>query len=75
MMFNVGSLDRAVRFALGVMLIAAPFVQPTADYFVAWGLWKYAVVTVGFLSFGTALFRFCPAYTLFGVSTCGIKKP
>ena len=68
---NVGSIDRALRFVLGVMLLAAPFVSPTAEVIAPWGLGKYGVIAAGFVLFGTAMFRFCPAYALFGVRTCG----
>ena len=74
-MFNVGSTDRALRFALGAVLLAAPFLPMFADFFAAVGLWKFAAVAVGAVLIGTAAFRFCPAYRLVGISTCRIPAP
>lgn len=70
-MTNVGSLDRTIRFIVGAILLALPFVAP---FFAAWGAWKFAVVAVGVVMLATALFRFCPAYTLLGIRTCPIRK-
>jgi hypothetical protein len=73
-MVNVGSIDRALRFVLGVVLLAAPFLPPLAGYFADIGAWKYAVAGAGVVMLGTAIFRFCPAYMLFGIRTCELKK-
>jgi Protein of unknown function (DUF2892) len=73
-MVNVGSVDRALRFLLGLALLAAPFLPPLADYFAGIGAWKYAVAAAGVMMLGTAIFRFCPAYTLLGIRTCELKK-
>ena len=71
-MVNIGSLDRAIRFVLGIALLAAPFVLP--DLFAPLGQWSLAVAAVGAVLFGTALFRICPAYMLFGIRTCDIGR-
>jgi hypothetical protein len=73
-MANVGSADRIMRFVLGALLIAAPFVPPLAGYVAGWGEWKFVLALVGAVLVGTAAFRFCPAYMLFGVRTCAIGK-
>jgi hypothetical protein len=73
-MVNVGSIDRALRFVLGAALLAAPFLPPLAGSFGGIGAWKYAVAGAGVVMLGTAIFRFCPAYTLFGIRTCELKK-
>jgi hypothetical protein len=73
-MVNVGSIDRALRFVLGAVLLVAPILPPLAGYFAEIGAWKYAVAGVGVVMLGTAIFRFCPAYTLFGIRTCELKK-
>ena len=73
-MVNVGSIDRALRLALGAVLLAAPFLPPMAGYFAEIGAWKYAVAGAGIAMLGTAIFRFCPAYMLFGIRTCELKK-
>jgi hypothetical protein len=56
---NVGGLDRAVRVALGIALIAMVFFPPVT----AWG-W------LGVIPLATALFGTCPLYSLIGVDTC-----
>ncbi len=73
-MVNVGSVDRALRFVLGTALLVAPFVPPLAGFFAGWGEWKFAVAAVGLVLVGTAVFRMCPAYMLFGIRTCEIAK-
>lgn len=56
---NVGTLDRNLRLLLGVGLLSLVFVGPQTP----WGL-------VGLLPLLTGLSRFCPAYSVVGVSTC-----
>lgn len=73
-MANVGSLDRTLRFILGAILLAAPFLPPLAGVFAGWGAWKFAVAAVGVVLIATAGFRFCPAYRLLGLRTCAISK-
>ena len=71
-MANVGCIDRAVRVVLGVLLVAAPFVSPVAEAVAGWGNWRYLLVAAGVVMLGTAAFRFCPAYKLFGIRTCKV---
>ncbi len=73
-MANVGSFDRTLRFIVGAILLASPFLPQLAGFFAAWGAWKFAVAAVGLVMLGTAAFRFCPAYTLLGIRTCPISK-
>ncbi|RQO56015.1 DUF2892 domain-containing protein [Paucibacter sp. KBW04] len=61
---NVGSLDRSIRIVAGVALIALT----ATGHIGAWG-W------IGVVPVLTGLFRFCPAYLPFGLSTCAVKKP
>lgn len=63
MFANVGTLDRLLRILLGVGLIALVFVGPKTP----WG-WVGAVPLL------TGLIGFCPAYRLFGLSTCPLKR-
>jgi hypothetical protein len=56
---NVGSADRLLRIALGLVLIALVFVGPKS----AWG-W------IGIIPLATGLLRTCPAYSILGVNTC-----
>ena len=41
-MRNVGTLDRTLRFILGAVLVAAPFLLGTT--FAPLGAWRFAVV-------------------------------
>lgn len=56
---NVGSADRIARIVLGLVLIGLVFVGPQTP----WG-W------IGVVPLLTGLFKTCPAYSLFGISTC-----
>ncbi len=59
---NVGSTDRILRIVVGLILIVATLL----GYVGAWG-W------IGIVPLLTGVFRFCPAYLPFGLSTCKIK--
>ena len=72
-MVNVGGADRALRALLGVILLAIPFVPAAAAALAGMGAWIWAVPAVGAVLLLTALFRFCPAYTLLGIRTCAVK--
>ena len=62
---NVGGIDRVLRIAVGIVLLSLVFIlEGSARY---WGL-------VGLLPLVTGLFRFCPAYSLFGLSTCPMER-
>lgn len=60
---NVGSIDRAIRIVIGLALIAATLLG-----FI--GVWGW----LGVIPLATGIFRFCPAYLPFGMSTCDSKK-
>lgn len=59
---NVGTIDRSLRIAVGLILIGLSLSGMI-------GLWGW----IGVVPLATGLFRFCPAYPLLGISTC--KKP
>jgi hypothetical protein len=64
MSINVGSADRLIRIVLGLVLIALTVMS-------GWGmLGTIVAAVVGGVLVVTALFRFCPAYRLFGIRTC-----
>lgn len=63
MKINVGSIDRAVRIVLGAILIALAATGKVGP----WG-W------IGVVPLVTGLVKFCPAYLLFGLSTCPLQK-
>ena len=60
---NEGTLDRAMRIILGLVLIAMVFVGPATP----WG-W------IGVVPLLTGLVGFCPLYRLVGVNTCALNK-
>lgn len=59
---NVGTLDRSLRIAVGLVLIAPSLAGVI-------GLWGW----IGLVPLATGIFRFCPAYPLLGISTCKAK--
>jgi hypothetical protein len=61
---NVGMIDRIARIVLGVVLIA--FAIPLGFPQTGWN-W---VGWIGVLPIVTALIGNCPAYSIFGISTC-----
>jgi hypothetical protein len=67
-MANIGSADRALRFAAGLVLIALSLLPPAAP--VITGTWGWIALVVGLVLILTATIRFCPAYRLIGASTC-----
>jgi Protein of unknown function (DUF2892) len=56
---NVGSIDRVVRIGAGLALMVAAATGTI-------GVWGW----IGVVPLATGLFRFCPAYLPFGISTC-----
>jgi hypothetical protein len=62
---NVGGIDRVVRIVAGIGILSLVFfLEGNARY---WGL-------VGLLPLATGLLRFCPAYSIFGLSTCPMEQ-
>lgn len=72
-MVNVGTADRAARALVGLVLVAVPFVPAAAAALAGLGAWIWVLPAVGAVLLLTALFRFCPAYTLLGIRTCAVK--
>jgi hypothetical protein len=60
---NVGTVDRLLRIVVGLALIALAATGTV-------GAWGY----IGVVPLLTGVFRFCPAYTLLGANTCGMKR-
>lgn len=69
-MVNVGTADRVVRALVGLVLFTVAFVPAAAA---GLGAWIWVFPAVGAVLLLTALFRFCPAYTLLGIRTCAVK--
>ncbi len=65
---NVGTVDRILRFIVGIVLIALPFAMPDLEY---WSnpVFYYGAIVVGAVMILTALMRFCPAYLPIGLNT------
>jgi hypothetical protein len=62
-MRNEGNLDRLLRIIVGLAVIALVFVGPQTP--LGW---------IGLVPLLTGLVGFCPAYRIFGISTCGIRR-
>ena len=65
MIQNVGMIDRLVRIAIGLALLAMPTLMS--------GGWKW-IGLIGFVPLFTALAGWCPAYSLLGIKTCSSKN-
>ena len=64
MQANVGDLDRIARIIVGLGLLSLIFIlEGNARWF---GL-------IGLLPLTTAFLRWCPAYTIFGISSSAAK--
>lgn len=67
MNINVGSIDRVLRIAAGFVLLAFAlgYIFPGTGW--NWAGW------IGVVPILTAVFGWCPLYTILGVSTCPRK--
>ncbi|MDH4174162.1 MAG: DUF2892 domain-containing protein [Betaproteobacteria bacterium] len=62
---NVGGIDRTVRVLAGIALLALVFALEGPARWL--GL-------IGIVPLATAALGFCPAYALFGLSTCPMES-
>ena len=62
-LFNEGMADRLIRIIVGIIVIALVFVGPQTP----WG-------GLGLVPLITGLIGWCPAYSLFGIRTCPLRK-
>lgn len=60
---NEGAVDRIIRVVVGLAIVSLVFIGPQTP----WG-W------LGLVPLLTGLVGFCPAYALFGFSTCRAKQ-
>lgn len=60
---NEGTIDRALRVIVGIVLISLVFVGPQTPF--GW---------IGVVPLLTGLVGWCPVYTLLGLNTCPVKK-
>lgn len=61
---NAGSIDRILRVVVGIALLAAYFLIENASPF----------LLIGIIPLATGLMGSCPLYSIFGISTCPMKK-
>lgn len=60
---NVGGVDRIARIVAGLALLGLTLAGQI-------GVWGW----IGLVPLLTGIFKFCPAYTLFGIKTCPMGK-
>ncbi|MEZ5961539.1 MAG: DUF2892 domain-containing protein [Hyphomonadaceae bacterium] len=63
MQANEGAVDRVIRVVIGLAIVSLVFIGPKTPW--AW---------FGLVPLLTGLVGFCPAYALFGLNTCGVRK-
>ena len=66
-MKNEGTVDRAIRVVLGLVLLALAWIALGASPF------GIVVGIVGLVLLVTGFVGFCPAYRLIGVRTCSVS--
>ncbi len=64
---NVGTIDRTLRILVGAGLLLWFFLDQGQ------GFWHYAKL-IGLAPLVTGMFSTCPAYSVFGLSTCTMKR-
>jgi len=60
---NVGGIDKILRIVAGLVLIALAIMGIGAP-------WTW----IGVVPLATGLMGWCPAYSIFGINTCPMKK-
>ena len=63
---NVGMVDRVIRLVIGVAALGAFFLFPDAP----WRMWTL----LGLVPLATGALGTCPLYSIFGLSTCPVKR-
>lgn len=66
---NVGSLDRIVRFGIGLVLVLVG-IAAVADVLAVEPVVGLVALAAGAILVGTGAARTCPAYRILGVDTC-----
>ena len=56
---NIGNIERVIRIAVGLFILALTFIGPQS----LWGL-------LGIVPLSTGVFGWCPPYAMLGISTC-----
>jgi hypothetical protein len=60
---NEGTIDRALRVAVGILLLALTLTHTI-------GMWGW----IGVVPLLTGAIGWCPLYTVFGINTCAMKN-
>lgn len=63
---NVGTIDRVLRIVIGAALILGFFLNAESS-------WR-VLYLIGIVPLVTGIFQTCPAYRLFGISTCPANR-
>jgi len=63
---NVGGMEQGIRLVIGIALLALGFLHVVTGTL---AIVAYVVAAVALI---TGLFRFCPAWTIFGINTCSV---
>ena len=63
MQINEGAIDRFIRVIVGLVIVSLVFIGPKTPW--AW---------LGLVPLLTGVVGFCPAYAIFGVNTCGVRR-
>ncbi len=61
---NVGGVERGIRLAIGIGLLALAFLH------VVIGTLAIVAYVIGAVALITGLIRYCPAWSIFGINTC-----
>jgi len=68
MTHNVGGTERGIRVAIGVLLLGSAF------FHVLTGVLGIVAYVLGGIALLTGLAGYCPAWTVCGINTCGVKE-
>ncbi len=65
---NMGTIDRAARIAIAVLVAVLFFTNVIS------GTLGIVLMVAAAVFLGTSFMAFCPLYTLLGIRTCKVKK-
>lgn len=65
---NVGTLDRLLRAALGLVLLFLAFLSGLPIFEAS--LVRYGAAAIGVVMLVTSTLKICPLYSIFGIKTC-----
>lgn len=65
---NVGTIDRILRAALGIVLLYLAFFSGIALFDAA--LFKFGAAVIGVVMLATSTLKLCPIYSVLGLKTC-----